>query len=137
MEDKKLYSAINAELEKAKEGYVNCIKNTIMNHGKISKEMQAKIEEYKYHEQVADWLMELNEIRTAINRILCGNTAHSCKAEYIKLTETEKVEADDEKAIEAAKTIKRHCKNNKNCSYCVLLGDEICALDGQPDEWEV
>ena len=29
--------------------------------------------------------MENNEIRAAINRLKCGNTAHSCKADYIKL----------------------------------------------------
>ena len=29
--------------------------------------------------------MKNNEIRAAINRLKCGNTAHSCKADYIKL----------------------------------------------------
>ena len=56
--------------EKAKEGYANCIKNTIMKHGKISKETSVKIEEYQYHEQVADWLMELKEFRE--NKLTSG-----------------------------------------------------------------
>lgn len=29
--------------------------------------------------------MEVNKVQIAINRLKCGNTAHSCKADYIKL----------------------------------------------------
>lgn len=29
--------------------------------------------------------MQLSKEQIAINRLVCGNTAHSCKADYIKL----------------------------------------------------
>ena len=83
--------------------------------------------------------MTETEVRMAINRLMCGNTAHSKDASYIKLA----IEAL-EKQIPKKPIIKKWSGGNKtyNCPSCdcdynrFYISKEYCMYCGQKIDWE-
>ena len=69
----------------------------------------------------------LSEEQMAINRLLTGNTAHSCKADYIKLAI---------KALEKQVPMKPNGIHCGSCKYVlIMLHDLYCPRCGQRIDW--
>lgn len=75
----------------------------------------------------------------AINRLMCGNTAHSCKADYIKLAINSLEKQIPKKPVKSENQVARYV-NTYYCPICNLgiTGTNIakwCYHCGQKLDW--
>ena len=80
--------------------------------------------------------MQLSEEQIAINRLVCGNTAHSCKAGYIKLAIKALEKQVEKKPIENeiyGVSTSIFCPN---CESELYAGQTYCDKCGQKILWK-
>lgn len=83
--------------------------------------------------------MDAQVVKMAINRLMCGNTAHSCKSDYIKLA----IKALEKQIPMKPKVMDKPLKNENFWWYCGTCGasrhtgsrSNYCSYCGQRVDW--
>ena len=44
---------------------------------------------------------------------------------------------EEKELLKAARLLNNYCKQQKDCDNCLFNVDDLCAIDGNCDEWDI